>query len=176
MQESQFNSLGTIKVKTRLPAGLGSDGERPSKWVICKLTFLLQTVGCLLPAVWSEFNIHRHIYKLFTLTEVIVGFIILLHHMMRLLCDPSSTTRVFRTRASVGQVGTLAEQLLPKENQRTGREWDHSLLGPVFLNPTDSWVWHVFAETPWLTQCSYKDRHILAAYGNSEIYLWEQRS
>lgn len=30
LQESQFNTVGTIKVKTRLPAGLGSDGESPS--------------------------------------------------------------------------------------------------------------------------------------------------
>lgn len=30
LQESQFNAVGTIKVKTRLHAGLGSDGESPS--------------------------------------------------------------------------------------------------------------------------------------------------
>lgn len=30
LQESQFNTVGTIKVKIRLPAGLRSDGESPS--------------------------------------------------------------------------------------------------------------------------------------------------
>lgn len=30
LQESQFNTVGTIKEKIRLPAGLWSDGESPS--------------------------------------------------------------------------------------------------------------------------------------------------
>lgn len=30
LQESQFNTVGTIKGKIRLPAGLWTDGESPS--------------------------------------------------------------------------------------------------------------------------------------------------
>lgn len=143
LQESQFNTVGTIKVKIRSPADSQSDGESPSIVMICKHTFLFQTVGCLFPAVWSEINIHRCIYKLFTLTRV-MGLLFRApapRDGTPLHCEPFfHNSCIFRTWASADQVCIVIEQRLLKENQRTVREWDWELLWSIFPNSTDSQV------------------------------------